>query len=93
MQSHDEHEKGKAALLKVPQTTGPLNQAYSNRSHRDAGDSTTRSIFERNTFRQFMGPGKLAPEDFNPEEYPKMLQVREEAIAYREKSTLKDLNK
>jgi hypothetical protein len=34
-----------------------------------------------------MGPGKLAPEDFNPEDYPKMLKAREEAILYREKST------
>ena len=34
-----------------------------------------------------MGAGKkLATEDFNPEDYPKMLKIREEAIAYREKT-------
>lgn len=40
-----------------------------------------------------MGPGKLAPEDFNPEDYPKMLKAREEAILYREKSTQKYIKK
>lgn len=40
-----------------------------------------------------MGPGKLVPENFHPEEFPKMLEVREEAIAYREKFTKKQINK
>lgn len=40
-----------------------------------------------------MGPGKLAPQDFDPEEYPKLLKIREEAIAYREKTTKKMINK
>ena len=93
VQSHDEQEKGKNVLHVPKNTTGPLNLAYSNRSQRDPENSTSRSIFERNTFRQFTGPGKLAPEDFNPEEYPKMLKIREEAIAYREKTTLKYINK
>jgi len=33
-----------------------------------------------------MGPGKFRPEDLNPEDYPKMLKVREEAISYYEKN-------
>lgn len=40
-----------------------------------------------------MGPGKLVPEKFNPNEYPKMLKIREEAIAYRERSQQKRINK
>ena len=40
-----------------------------------------------------MGPGKLAPLDFDPEEDPKLLKIREEAIAYREKTTKKMINK
>ena len=39
-----------------------------------------------------MGPGKFKPEDFNPEEYPKMLKLREEAIAYQEKSQQRKIN-
>lgn len=92
VQSHDDQEKAKK-LLGVPKQNGPFGSAYSNRSQRDPENSTSRSIFDRNTFRDFMGPGKLAPEDFNPEEYPKMLKIREEAIAYREKSTQKHINK
>ena len=69
---------------------GPLNQAYSNRSNRDPECSTSRSIFQRDTFRQFLGPNqKFKPEDLNPEDYPKMLKIREEAIAYYEKSQQK----
>lgn len=81
-------------MLSVPKNRhGPINLASSNRTQKDPECSTSRSIFERNTFRQFIGPGKLAPEDFNPEDYPKMLKIREEAIAYREKTTQKQINK
>ena len=55
--------------------------------------STGRSIFQRDTFRQFMGPGKFRPEDLNPEDYPKMLKVREEAIQFYEKSQQKSIKR
>lgn len=92
----NEKKKTEQQLLKVPASVSgrPINPQLSARSHNGGHDvSTQRSIFERNTFRQFVGPGKLAPEEFNPENYPKMIKIREEAIAYREKATQKQINK
>ena len=50
----------------------------------DAPVSTSRSIFARNTFRDFLDKmGVKSPEEFNVENYPEMLKIREKAILYR----------
>jgi len=60
----------------------------------DAPVSTSRSIFTRNTFRDFMEKmGVSSPEDFNVENYPEMLKIREKAILYRQKTEEKYINK
>jgi len=33
----------------------------------------------------------LQPEDYNPEDYPKMIKIREEAITYQEKTQQKKI--
>jgi len=40
-----------------------------------------------------MGPGDFKPADMQSEDYRKMLKVREEAIAYREKTRQKQINR
>ena len=60
----------------------------------DGAQSTGRSIFERNTFREFFSKqdGKLAPEEISSENYPRLLKIREDAIAYQHKKTLKQID-
>lgn len=49
--------------------------------------TTSRSIFERNTFQELLNKqGVTHIEEFKPNNYPEMLKMREEAIKFRERA-------
>jgi hypothetical protein len=48
--------------------------------------STSRSIFARNTFRDFMEKmGVTSIEELNVNDFPEMMKLREKAISHRQK--------
>jgi glycine cleavage system pyridoxal-binding protein P len=48
--------------------------------------STSRSIFARNTFRDFMEKmGVSSIEELNVDDFPEMMKLREKAISHRQK--------
>eukprot|EP00347_Sterkiella_histriomuscorum_P007962 403346899 len=58
------------------------------------GSNTARSLFDRNTFQDFQQKIKDNNEQgFNVNNYPKMLQMREDAIKYREIEESKHLKR
>ena len=66
------------------------NKESANRSA--LATSSHRSIFERNSFQDMLTKHGVQ-EEFNINNYPEMLRIREEAIGFREKMEQKYINK